>query len=162
MIYENYNQLGGNQPANQPSPQLAQISSAIDQPGGIMAPWWLSPGLLYISGQPIVSGSSHCGISGIVASAQFFNASSWKDAEDVLRQRKVRWVVVWDDPRYVYPLLNTSRGILGQPEASDTDPGNADSTVAQLLIADHYIPTAFQLRAVTENLKLYEFDPDAR
>jgi hypothetical protein len=163
-IYEDYTQIEGHAsgPSNQPSLQLVQISRAIDQPGGIMAPWWISPGLLYFSGQPIVSGSSHCGISGIVASAKFYTAISWKDAEDVLRQRKVRWVVVWDDPTYVYPLLNTSLGILGEPGVSDDDKGNADSTVAQLLITDRYLPTALRLRAVTQNLKLYEFDPDAK
>ena len=95
-----YEQIEGHAtaPPNQPSLQLAQISRAIDEPGGIMAPWWLSPGLLYFSGQPIVSGSSHCGISGIVASAKFFSTTSWAEAEHILRERQVRWVVVWDDP----------------------------------------------------------------
>jgi hypothetical protein len=148
-------------PANQPSLQLAQISRSIDQPGGIMAPWWLSPGLLYFSGQPIVSGSSHCGISGIVASARFFNATSWADAERILRERQVRWVVVYDDPVYEYPLLNSSRGILGLPYASDDDKGDADSTVAQILVSDEYLPTSLHLRGITPQLKLYEYVPDA-
>ena len=109
MAYDNTVQIEGRArpPANQPSLQLAQIARSIDEPGGIMAPWWLSPGLLYFSGQPIVSGSSHCGISGIVASAKFYSATSWVDAERILRERQVRWVVVWDDPVYEYPLLNT-------------------------------------------------------
>ena len=62
--------VGRMQPPNQPSAELARLAGTIDQPGGILAPWWLSPGLLYFSGQPIVSGSSHCGISGIAASAR--------------------------------------------------------------------------------------------
>jgi len=95
-----------------------------------------SPGLLYFSGQPIVSGSSHCGISGIVASAKFFTATSWADAERTLRERQVRWVVVWDDPLYEFPLLNSSRGILGLPDVSDDAKDDADSTVAQMLISD--------------------------
>jgi len=146
-------------PANQPSLELAQISRAIDGPGGIMAPWWLSPGLLYFSGHPIVSGSSHCGISGIVASAKFFTATNWAEAERILRERQVRWVVVWDDPVYEYPLLNSSRGILGLPYASDEAKGDADSTVAQVLISDQNLPTSLRLRGVTAQIKLYEYAP---
>jgi hypothetical protein len=152
---------------NQPSLQLAQIAKSIDEPGGIMAPWWLSPALLYFSQHPIVSGSSHCGISGIVASAEFYNSDSWTDAERILRERQVRWVVAYDDQtvyhgeQLVYPLLNSSRQILGVPLASDDSAGSAEMSVAQLLVSDHYLPTAFRLRAVTQQFKLYEYVPDA-
>ena len=158
-----YEQIKGHAsaPANQPSLQLAQVARAIDAPGGIMAPWWLSPGLLYFSGQPIVGGSSHCGISGIVAGAKFFTATNWAEAERILRERQVRWVVVYDDPVYEYPLLNSSRGILGLPYASDDAKGDADSTVVQLLVSDQYVPTSFRLRGVTPQIKLYEYAPDA-
>jgi len=147
----------------QPSLQLLQISRAIDGPGGVMAPWWLSPGLLYFSGHPIVSGSSHEGMTGIVASAKFFTATSWTDAEQILERRKVRWIVVWDNPRLAYPILTTSQRILGLPQSTDADPGNAEQTVGQMLIEDERIPTAFQLRAVIEDkqsnqkFKLYEY-----
>ncbi len=149
----------GNVPPIQPSLQLVRISNSIDAPGGIMAPWWLSPGLLYFSGHPIVSGSSHEGISGIVASAEFYSTTSWLDAERILDRRKVRWVVMWDDPRLVYPVLSNSQRILGLPQATDQDPGDADSTVAQMLIEDRVVPTAFQLRAVVDQFKLYEYTP---
>jgi hypothetical protein len=167
MAGEDYAQIAGRAgaPANQPSLQLVQISRAIDAPGGIMAPWWLSPGLLYFSGQPIVSGSSHCGISGIVASAKFFSSGSWIEAERILRERKVRWIVAWDDQtvydgqQYVYPLLNSSRGILGLPAYSDDDAQNAEATVAQVLIEDRDVPSWLRLRGVTPQLKLYEYVP---
>ena len=160
--YADYRQVEdhANAPANQPSLDLAKISAAIDQPGGIMAPWWLSPGLLYFSEHPIVSGSSHCGITGIVASAKFFASTSWPEAEQILQDRKVTWIVVWDDPRYVYPLLNASRNILGQAAATDEAIGDANQTVAQMLIMDQYVPDHFHLRAVIENLKLYQYVPD--
>jgi hypothetical protein len=144
----------------QPSPELEQISHSIDASGGIMAPWWLSPGLLYFSGQPIVAGSSHCGISGIVASAQFYNTTSWTEAERILKQRRVRWVVVSDDPVYLYPLLNTSRKILGLSFINDDTPkSEVDPTVAQTLIDDRFVPTWLHLRAITQQLKLYEYVP---
>jgi hypothetical protein len=152
-------QLEARAGANLPSAQLAQVSRSIDGPGGIMAPWWLSPGLLYFSGQPIVSGSSHCGISGIVDSAKFYSSTSWLEAEKILRDRKVRWVVVMDDRLYQYPLVNTSRGILGKPAYTDEDKGDVDSTVGQILVTDYMAPTWLQLRAVTPQLKLYEYLP---
>jgi len=155
----------GKVPPIQPSLQLVQISRAIDEPGAILAPWWLSPGLLYFSGHPVVSGSSHEGMSGIVASAKFFSTTSWPEAEKILDQRKVRWVVVWDDSNLVYPVLGNSQRILGLPRASDDDPGDAEQTVAQMLIEDRIVPTALQLRGVVEErqlgqkFKLYEYTP---
>ena len=167
IAYDNVVQIqeGAHAPAAQPSLQLAEISRAIDGTGGVMAPWWLSPGLLYFSGQPIVSGSSHCGISGIVASAKFFSSGSWIDAERILRERKVRWIVAWDDQtiyngeQFVYPLLNSSRGILGLPSYSDDDKADAEATVAQVLIEDRDVPIWLHLRGVTQQLKLYEYVP---
>lgn len=162
LLYDNALEIRGRAglPANQPSLELAEISRAIDAPGAIMAPWWLSPGLLYFSGQPIVSGSSHCGISGIVASAKFFSSGSWIKAERILKERKVRWIVAWDDPVYVYPLLDSSRGILGLPAYTDDDRSEAEATVAQVLIEDSDVPSWLRLRGVTPQLKLYEYVPD--
>ncbi len=167
LIYTNHERLvlAAGAPRNLPSLELAQVSTAIDAPGGILAPWWLSPGLLYFSGQPIVAGSSHCGMSGIVDSARFFTATSWPEAEAILKQRQVRWIVAWDDRRYQFPLLNASRGILGEPQATDENPGDAENTVAQQLCENGaHLPPEFHLRDVagqsSERLKLYEFVPD--
>lgn len=161
VLYDNNLQIEGrrNAPSNLPSEQLVEVSRAIDGPGGIMAPWWLSPSLLYFSGQPIVSGSSHCGISGIVDSARFYTATSWVDAEKILQKRQVRWIVIMDDPAYVYPVVNTSRGILGKPFYLDNKKDDVDQTVGQILITDRMVPTYLQLRAVTQQLKLYEYVP---
>ncbi len=162
LVYDNTLQLEGRltAPANQPSVELATLARSIDEPGGIMAPWWLSPGLLYFSGQPIVSGSSHCGISGIVASAKFYATPSWLEAEQILKERRVRWVVIYDNPDAYYPVLNTARGILGLPFYSDDDKDEANETVAQVLVANEVVPPYLQLRAVTPSLKLYEYVPD--
>jgi hypothetical protein len=160
LIYDNTQQVQGRAGviANQPSQEMLELARSIDQPGGIMAPWWLSPGLLYFSGQPIVSGSSHCGISGIVASAQFFTATSWIDAQRILNERKVRWIVVFDNPQVYYPLLNSSRGIMGLPYYTEDTP-DAEGTVAQMLVEDRTVPTSFRLHAVTPQFKLYEYTP---
>jgi hypothetical protein len=65
----------------------------------ILAPWWLSPATAYWSGQPTVAGSSHETLPGIVASAQFFLATSAEEAEAILRQHEVQWVFVADGDR---------------------------------------------------------------
>jgi hypothetical protein len=166
--YSDYVQVTGaaQVPPNLPSPALAAVARSIDKSGGIMAPWWLSPSLLYFSGQPIVSGSSHCGISGIVDSAKFFSSTSWPEAEQILRERKVAWIVVYDDdpPEYVpiYPVLNNSRAILGlAPYAEGPNPG-AGLTVWRTLVNDQtdYMPRDLRLRAVVGTFKLYAYEPE--
>ena len=159
LIYDNGLQIQARAyaPPNQPSPELAKLAKSIDAPGGIMAPWWISPGLLYFSGQPIVGGSSHCGISGIVDSARFYTATSWVDAERILQQRKVRWIVVMDDKEFVYPVLNAERNILGLPLYTEEAKGDAEQTVWQILVNNRFVPTFLRLRAVTPGLRLYEF-----
>jgi hypothetical protein len=156
-------QYSAQAPPNQPSVELKQIARSIDQPGGILGPWWLSPGLLYFSGQPIVTGSSHCGISGNVAGAKFFTAKSWIDAERILKERQVRWVVIiHSGPEEMgFPYLNVERGILGLPDYTEDTRFEAASTVEQILAADHFVPTSLQLRCVTPQLLLYEYVPVA-
>ena len=157
-IHNQYLRAASGAMGNQPSIELSVIARSIDQPGAILAPWWLSPGLLYFSGQPIVSGSSHCGISGIVDSAKFYTTTSWVDAEEILQKRQVRWIVVFDSPAVNYPILNNSRAILGLPPYNEDSP-EADATVVQLLIKDQLVPTSFRLAGITPNFKLYEYVP---
>ncbi len=149
------------EPSAQPSPELAEIARAIDGPGGIMAPWWLSPGLLYLSGNPIVSGSSHCGITGIVDSARFYTATSWIQAREILQRRKVRWILITNDSEYVYPVLNVNRRILGLPDYTEQSKEQAEATVWQIMLTAHLLPPDFKLRAVTPLCRLYEYTTDA-
>ena len=147
------------EPSAQPSPELAMIGHDINEPGGIMAPWWLSPGLLYFSGQPIVSGSSHCGISGIVDSAKFFTTTSWVEAENILKKRQVRWIMIVDDNKFVYPVLNVNRQILGLPKYTQDSKAEADKTVWEIMLNSNLLPTYIKLRAVTPFCRLYEYVP---
>ncbi|CAN5526719.1 hypothetical protein BH18VER2_BH18VER2_15670 [soil metagenome] len=66
------------------------------EPGAILAPWWLAPATAYWSGQPVVAGSSHESLPGIVASARFFLSTSPDEAWQILRQHGVRWVMTDD------------------------------------------------------------------
>ncbi len=66
-----------------------------------MAVWWLSPALAYWSGQPAVAGSGHEGIEGIADSARFFSSTDPVVAKEILKARRVRYVVASDSARAV-------------------------------------------------------------
>lgn len=66
-----------------------------------IAVWWLSPALAYWSGQPAVAGSGHEGIEGISDSARFFLSTDPVVAKEILRARRVRYVVASDSARAV-------------------------------------------------------------
>jgi hypothetical protein len=93
---------------------VAEILRAAE-PGGILAPWWITPPLVYWSGQPGVAGSSHQSLPGIAASAEFFLAEHPDAAAAILRDRNVRYVIL-DDPERT---LSTSAELL------DREPGDA-------------------------------------
>lgn len=90
--------------------QLREIAEMLrsGESRAILAPWWLTPPLVYWSGQPGVAGSSHQSLPGTVASAQFFLAGNPQSAMAILRDRKVRYVIL-DDPERT---LSTSASLL--------------------------------------------------
>lgn len=132
--------------------EASQLAESIRTPGAVLAPWWISPSLLYYSGQPIVSGSSHESITGTMDSARFFSTSSWIEAENILQHRRVRWVVVYQEDR----LLENSRQILGRTGAS---PKDVSWSMATRLWNAKLVPTTLRLRSMTSHLRLYEYQP---
>ncbi|EDY18241.1 hypothetical protein CfE428DRAFT_4377 [Chthoniobacter flavus Ellin428] len=77
-------------------------SNVMSQNGGpFLASWWLSPEIAYWSGQPGVAGSSHESLSGIVDTARFFLSGDAATAAEILRRRRVFWVVSDDSSRDV-------------------------------------------------------------
>lgn len=143
-----------------PTAQLRRMAATIQTPGGILAPWWLSSPLLYYSGQPIVAGSSHMTIPGIVDSARYFTATSWLEGDAILQKHKVRWVLVYDPERTV----PNSRKILGlTPPKTSRNPEDVQLPVEVTLTERLYnlaaIPTRYHLRAVEQDCKLYEYIP---
>ena len=88
----------------------AQNPPADDPPATtILAPWWLSPPLAYWSGQPAVAGSSHEALAGTVEVARFLLATDARQAAEILRRRRVRWVVAYEPSR----VQGTSADLLG-------------------------------------------------
>lgn len=92
---------------------LAQAAEflRIQPPGGVLAPWWISPALARLSGHPAVAGVSHQSLPGTADAARFFLATDDENAMDVLRARQVRYVVS-DAPERVIP---TASALLGVP-----------------------------------------------
>ncbi len=82
----------------------------------IMAPWWLAPATAYWSGQPVVAGSSHESLPGIVASARFYLSVAPPPAREILQSRGVRWVLAGDGER-VAENSATILGVAGSAEA---------------------------------------------
>jgi hypothetical protein len=74
-----------------------------------LAPWWLSPAIVYWSGQPGVAGSSHESLDGIEQSARFFLSQDWQTARKILENRQVTWVIAYDFER----VARNSAAILG-------------------------------------------------
>ena len=76
-----------------------------------LAPWWLSPSIVYWSGQPGVAGSSHESLNGIVESARFFLSEDLQKAHEILEKRHVAWVFAYDSDR----VAQNSAAILNEP-----------------------------------------------
>ena len=64
-----------------------------------LAPWWLSPSIVYWSGQPGVAGSSHESLSGIEDTARFFLSEDAHKAREILENHRVTWVFAYDSER---------------------------------------------------------------
>jgi hypothetical protein len=73
--------------------------------GGVLAPWWFSPAIVWWSGQPCVGGTSHQSLPGIVESCEFYMGGG-----DGL-PRGVSYVFAYEPER----LEANSAQILGRP-----------------------------------------------
>ena len=76
--------------------------------GGVAAPWWFCPAIVWWSGQPCVGGTSHQSLPGIVESCDFYiaEAPDW----EFLQKRKVVYILVYEPVR----LISNSEQILGR------------------------------------------------
>ena len=83
--------------------------------GGVIAPWWISPALARVSGQPAVAGTSHQSLPGSADTARFFLCDDDALAEAMMGLRQARYVVT-DAPERVIP---TSAALLGIPAPKD-------------------------------------------
>ena len=92
------------------STQLRNVALSLRAPEvhPFLAPWWLSPSIVYWSGQPGVAGSSHESLNGIAQSARFFLSEDLQEARKILEGDRVAWVFAYDSDR----VEENSRAIL--------------------------------------------------
>ena len=130
----------------------AQNPSTGDPPATtILAPWWLSPPLAYWSGQPAVAGSSHEALPGTVDVAQFYLATDARKAADLLRRRRVRWVVAYEPSR----IQSTSADLLG---LNPPPPRFMDLALYE---RPQFAPRFLRLVLVNPYFKMYEVRVDS-
>ena len=96
--------------------QHATLNGQVENlPHSFLAPWWLSPAIVYWSKQPGVAGSSHESLSGIADSARFYLTSDVRAAQNILQRHHVAWIFVYDSDR----VLENSASILKTPIPRD-------------------------------------------
>ena len=114
--------------------------------GGVVAPWWFCPAIVWWSGQPCVGGTSHQSLPGIVESCEFYIGEEPELA--FLQKRQVVYVLVYEPDR----LISNSEQILGRPAAG--------ATIAERLYTAREEPPAGLKRIFANRFfKVYEVAP---
>lgn len=90
--------------------KLLSRDAAMHLTGPVLAPWWLSPQLVYWSHQPAVAGSSHESLPGIVDTARFYLTEDSAEAIGIVKSRRVLEIVAYDQNR----VTQTSATVLGR------------------------------------------------
>lgn len=78
--------------------------------GGVMAPWWFCPAIVWWSGQPCIGGSSHQSLPGVVDSCEFYLSESPEKAEAILASHQIRYIFAYEPDR----MISNSAQILGR------------------------------------------------
>ena len=137
-----------------------KIAPSIDEEGAVLGPWWLSPALLYFTGQPIVAGSSHQSLPGIMDTAVFFTTDDFRVAAKKLKRRRVRWIVV-SDPESVY--ANSHHILHGSVPDTDalSKPGGTRLVLMRLwkLMA---LPPSYRPVAVSDHFRLFKYSQEVK
>jgi hypothetical protein len=134
------------------SQQLRVAASAIKgrNGDGILAPWWLTPQLVYWSEKNGIAGSSHESLAGTLDTARFFTSQNEEEAKSILRTRHVDFVVVGDADR----LLDNSYTVLGRTG----EPSN--QLAVTLFRTPSRSPNYLHLISQNPYFKVYEVDKE--
>ena len=69
--------------------------------GGVVAPWWFSPAVVWWSGKPCVAGTSHQSLPGILDTCRVYLAKSPLEAVAILEKRDALYVISYEPERVV-------------------------------------------------------------
>lgn len=78
-------------------------------PGGVLAPWWLCPAIVWWSGHPCIGGSSHQSLPGIIDSCEFYLSQDRETARKIMEKHQIRYVFSYEPER----ITQNSCQILG-------------------------------------------------
>jgi hypothetical protein len=136
----------------QESQQLRRVAADIRgrDGDGILAPWWLTPQLVYWSDKNGIAGSSHESLAGTLDSARFFASQDEQEARSILQKRHADFVVVCDSDR----VLDNSYIVLGRTG----EPAN--QLAATLFRTPSRSPSYLHLISQNPYFKVYEVDKD--
>jgi hypothetical protein len=100
--------------------QLRALASEIrsEKTEAFLGPWWLSPSIVYWSGQPAMAGSSHESLPGTLDSARFFLATDPLQARELLQKHRIAWVFAYDANRVLEnsgAIVNKNKKTAGAP-----------------------------------------------
>jgi len=111
-LWQNETQLAARLERRNESAQLRELALSLQSRDvdPFLAPWWLSPSIVYWSGQPGVAGSSHESLNGIEDSARFFLSDDLQKAREILRNHRVAWIFAYDSDR----VAQNSAAVLNQ------------------------------------------------
>lgn len=124
----------------------AALSLRERPPGGVVAPWWFCPAIVWWSGQPCVGGTSHQSLPGIVESCDFYIGET--PDPGFIKKRKVAYLLAYEPNR----IISNSEQILGRPATG--------STITARLYSDRVEPST-GLKKIFANrfFKVYEVAP---
>lgn len=114
--------------------------------GGVVAPWWFSPAIVWWSGQPCVGGTSHQSLPGIVDSCEFYIGE--EPDPEFLQKRQVVYLLVYEPDR----IISNSEQILGRPATGPT-------TAERLYAAREEPPAGLKKIFANRFFKVYEVAP---
>ncbi len=81
--------------------------------GGVVAPWWFSPAVVWWSGKPCVAGSSHQSLPGTLDTCRVYLAEMPDAALEILATREAPYVITYDPDR----VISNAAQILDTPPA---------------------------------------------
>ncbi len=129
-LWPNETQLAARVERRNESAQLRELALSLQSRDVLpfLAPWWLSPSIVYWSGQPGVAGSSHESLNGIADSARFFLSDDLQEASEILQKHRVAWVCAYDSDRVAQnsaAVLNRTLPLHPLCRVLDRTPGQA-------------------------------------
>ena len=129
-LWQNETQLAARLERRNESAQLRELALSLQSRDvdSFLAPWWLSPSIVYWSGQPGVAGSSHESLNGIEDSARFFLSEDLQKAREILRNHRVAWIFAYDSDRVAQnsaAVLNQELPVHPLCRVLDRTPGHA-------------------------------------